>query len=151
MYRVLNEQRVSELPSDGFPHSDIPGSRLAYSSPGLFAVRHVLPRLAVLRHPPYALTYFHLLFPALALALASLSLYYLIKILKLLFNWWAWADSNSRPHAYQACALTKLSYKPIALTFMLRLASSPKPASHWICLNYLTIMRRLTALSLSSL
>ena len=26
--------------------------------------------------------------------------------------WWAWADLNSRPHAYQACALTKLSYKP---------------------------------------
>ena len=21
-------------------------------------------------------------------------------------NWWAWDDSNVRPHAYQACALT---------------------------------------------
>ena len=21
-------------------------------------------------------------------------------------NWWAWVDSNHRPHAYQACALT---------------------------------------------
>ena len=39
--------------------------------------------------------------------------------------WWAWADSNSRPHAYQACALTKLSYKPIVLTvfFLVRKAS----------------------------
>ena len=32
--------------------------------------------------------------------------------ISLLKIWWAWADSNSRPHAYQACALTKLSYKP---------------------------------------
>jgi hypothetical protein len=22
------------------------------------------------------------------------------------FCWWAWVDSNYRPHAYQACALT---------------------------------------------
>ena len=26
---------------------------------------------------------------------------------------WARADLNSRPHAYQACALTKLSYEPL--------------------------------------
>src|SRR5699024_5752995 len=26
---------------------------------------------------------------------------------------WAWVDSNHRPHAYQACALTRLSYRPI--------------------------------------
>ena len=26
--------------------------------------------------------------------------------------WWAWVDSNYRPHAYQACALTGLSYRP---------------------------------------
>jgi hypothetical protein len=25
---------------------------------------------------------------------------------------WAWEDSNLRPHPYQGCALTKLSYKP---------------------------------------
>ena len=28
------------------------------------------------------------------------------------FGWWAWVDLNYRPHAYQACALTKLSYGP---------------------------------------
>ena len=28
---------------------------------------------------------------------------------------WAQVDSNYRPHAYQACALTKLSYRPITL------------------------------------
>jgi hypothetical protein len=27
-------------------------------------------------------------------------------------GWWAWVDSNYRPHAYQACALTRLSYRP---------------------------------------
>ena len=26
--------------------------------------------------------------------------------------WWAWEDLNFRPHAYQACALTGLSYRP---------------------------------------
>ena len=30
-------------------------------------------------------------------------------------KWWAWVDLNYRPHAYQACALTKLSYRPITL------------------------------------
>ena len=28
-------------------------------------------------------------------------------------KWWAWVDLNYRPHAYQACALTRLSYRPI--------------------------------------
>ena len=27
-------------------------------------------------------------------------------------TWWAWMELNHRPHAYQACALTKLSYRP---------------------------------------
>jgi hypothetical protein len=27
-------------------------------------------------------------------------------------RWWAWMELNHRPHAYQACALTKLSYRP---------------------------------------
>ena len=26
--------------------------------------------------------------------------------------WWVWVDSNHRPHPYQGCALTKLSYRP---------------------------------------
>ena len=26
--------------------------------------------------------------------------------------WWAWMELNHRPHAYQACALTGLSYRP---------------------------------------
>nr|ADI18418.1 hypothetical protein [uncultured delta proteobacterium HF4000_08N17] len=28
-------------------------------------------------------------------------------------SWWAWVDLNHRPHPYQGCALTKLSYRPL--------------------------------------
>ena len=38
-----------------FPHSDIPGLTLICSSPRLFAAYHVLHRLLVPRHSPYAL------------------------------------------------------------------------------------------------
>ncbi len=41
--------------SCGFPHSDIRGLMLIYSSPRLFAVSHVLLRLLMPRHSPYAL------------------------------------------------------------------------------------------------
>ena len=41
--------------SCGFPHSDICGSVDICSSPQLFAAYHVLRRLQVPRHPPYAL------------------------------------------------------------------------------------------------
>ena len=39
----------------GFPHSEIPGSKLVRSSPGLIAAYHVLHRLLAPRHPPNAL------------------------------------------------------------------------------------------------
>lgn len=39
----------------GLPHSDTSGSMLVSSSPKLFAGYHVLHRLSVPRHPPYAL------------------------------------------------------------------------------------------------
>ena len=45
---------------DGFPHSDTCGSGLLCSSPQLFAALHVLHRLVMPRHPPYALACFHL-------------------------------------------------------------------------------------------
>ena len=38
-----------------FPHSDISGSKLICSSPKLFAACHVLRRLPMPRHSPYAL------------------------------------------------------------------------------------------------
>jgi hypothetical protein len=55
-------------------------------------------------------------------ALSQLS-YTPLKILKSLtgpcrLDWWAWMELNHRPHAYQACALTRLSYRPLhALKF----------------------------------
>src|SRR4051812_45768514 len=40
----------------GFPHSDIPGSKLVCSSPRLFAANRVLHRLLAPRHSPCALS-----------------------------------------------------------------------------------------------
>ena len=40
----------------GFPHSEISGSKLTYSSPKHIVVRHVLHLLLVPRHPPCALS-----------------------------------------------------------------------------------------------
>ena len=41
---------------DGFPHSEIVGSKPAHGSPTLIAACHVLHRLCMPRHPPNALT-----------------------------------------------------------------------------------------------
>ena len=43
---------------NGFPHSDIHGSKVTDTSPQLFAVYHVLHRLLLPRHPPNALLIF---------------------------------------------------------------------------------------------
>ena len=54
--RLWIQRAVHEVHSCGFPHSDIPGSKPACGSPRLFAACHVLRRLLVPRHPPYALS-----------------------------------------------------------------------------------------------
>src|SRR5262249_42519644 len=46
----------SGISQRGFPHSDIPGSKLICSSPGLIAAYRVLHRLLVPRHSPYTLS-----------------------------------------------------------------------------------------------
>ena len=46
---------MTEVPSAGFPHSEISGSKDICSSPKLFAAYHVFHRLLVPRHPPCAL------------------------------------------------------------------------------------------------
>ena len=46
---------TTEVCSARFPHSDISGSMGICPSPKLFAAYHVLHRLLVPRHPPYAL------------------------------------------------------------------------------------------------
>ena len=45
--------------SGGLPHSEIPGSKGARTSPGLFAACHVLHHLSAPRHPPDALRSLH--------------------------------------------------------------------------------------------
>ncbi len=54
--RLCIQRAVSRVHRDGFPHSDISGSKPACDSPELFAACHVLLRLLAPRHPPYALS-----------------------------------------------------------------------------------------------
>ncbi len=49
-------QGCHPITDGGFPHSDISGSKLTYSSPEHFGVSPVLRRLLVPRHPPCALS-----------------------------------------------------------------------------------------------
>ena len=51
-FTLLVHVKMTEVRSAGFPHSDILGSALVHSSPGLFAVSHVLLRHSAPRHPP---------------------------------------------------------------------------------------------------
>ena len=51
------------LQPSGLSHSEIPGSKVICTLPGLIAAYHVLHRLREPRHPPYALTYFFHLSP----------------------------------------------------------------------------------------
>jgi hypothetical protein len=44
-----------DITPEGLPHWEILGSKLVCSSPRLIAAYHVLHRLLVPRHPPYAL------------------------------------------------------------------------------------------------
>ena len=53
--RSLIAHAINDELSGGFPHSEIPGSKLILSSPGLIAEYHVLHRLLLPRHPPNAL------------------------------------------------------------------------------------------------
>ena len=58
--RLLTGYSVMLLLNTGLPHSEIPGSKVICTSPGLIAACHVLRRLREPRHPPSALL---LLFP----------------------------------------------------------------------------------------
>ena len=51
-------RRNPYLQARGLSHSDIPGSKVACTLPGLFAACHVLLRRQEPRHPPYALSFF---------------------------------------------------------------------------------------------
>lgn len=51
---VAHRNRI--IGEDGFPHSEIAGSKVAHTSPTLIAACHVLLRLYMPRHPRIALT-----------------------------------------------------------------------------------------------
>ena len=53
--------QMTGLQPDGLSHSEIPGSKVICTYPGLIAAYHVLHRLREPRHPPDALTCFRLL------------------------------------------------------------------------------------------
>ena len=55
-YTYFIQRRLTEYCSAGFPHSEIPGSKLMCSSPRLIAACHVLHRLSMPRHSPCALS-----------------------------------------------------------------------------------------------
>ncbi len=78
------QHAMTGLQPAGLPHSEIRGSMLVCSSPRLIAAYHVLHRLSMPRHPPYALPYLssailhassHRLFITLSLTLYFYSLY----------------------------------------------------------------------------
>ena len=52
---LLIQHMLRDSSSRGFPHSEICGSKLICSSPQLIAACHVLHRLPMPRHSPYAL------------------------------------------------------------------------------------------------
>ena len=56
------KNRMTVLQTAGLSHSEIPGSKVICTYPGLIAAYRVLHRLREPRHPPCALSYF-LLFP----------------------------------------------------------------------------------------
>ena len=123
---------IISLQDIGLSHSEIRGSKVICTYPQLIAAYHVLRRLLMPRHSPYALlslTIFELCLILLIFMLIAGFLpdfnfrycrsFFLICItfafhysifkfrsLQDLSCWWAQVDSNHRPHAYQACALT---------------------------------------------
>lgn len=87
------QHTVLALPASGFPHSDIHGSMLAYSSPWHFGVRPVLLRLLAPRHPPCALPNFTTLpVPILRLPGCKVISYAVAKVLE-------FANSSFEPFA----------------------------------------------------
>ena len=54
--RYVFTSRYCSITNSGFPHSEISGSKLTYSSPKHIGVSPVLHRLLVPRHPPCALS-----------------------------------------------------------------------------------------------
>ena len=105
------------ITTGGFPHSEICGSADICSFPQLIAACHVLLRLPVPRHPPYALS--HLTFclsflSAAVLLLAHSSVTYLSMLLHRSLTRLASAQKILHKH-FHAC-FQALSFRLLALT-----------------------------------
>ena len=115
--------RYHFITSGGFPHSDISGSMLTYSSPKHFVVCHVLLHLLMPRHSPYALTYLITIF-----CYPNLMRFYYFKILSICFFLVKKNISHiiqfSKNYLKELHILSKLSktFKTIAHSFFLYLS-----------------------------
>ena len=90
----------------GFPHSEIRGSKLICSSPRLIAACHVLHRLPVPRHSPYALV--RLNFPSVQFSHSELLEFH--KQIFLVVN-------SSVKRFYPFCFLNRLFHLSVKLYF----------------------------------
>src|SRR5690606_12138940 len=100
------------ITNSGFPHSEIPGSQLTYSSPRHIGVSAVLLRLLVPRHPPCALinlTTDGQLKKVDREAITLLDACFMFQCRSIQFSknkyWWSLAGSNRCPPACKAGAL----------------------------------------------
>ena len=59
-FASVHKAQIAVLQTAGLSHSEIPGSKVICTYPGLIAAYHVLHRLREPRHPPDALTCFRL-------------------------------------------------------------------------------------------
>ena len=105
-YTIYSCMDTSSSLTSGFPHSDIHGSLNICFSPWLFAAYHVLLRLLVPRHSPYALTsltYFFGIFIVL-LVFCLLLLYYIFFNVLSFLN--VQHNFNGGPDKNRTCDLT---------------------------------------------
>ena len=108
-YTYLIQHRIHGSSPWGFPHSEIHGSMLIYSSPWLIAVSHVLLRLLMPRHSPYALCNLNLLF---SFALSFAISFYRFGCLFFTTLWW------------QNCSFLPFSWKDQFLSFSIAFSIS---------------------------
>ena len=81
----------------GFPHSEICGSMLIYSSPQLIAVNRVLHRLLMPRHSPYALFRLNFLCCSFSIWIVWVSLehgFYLLFVKRQFVPFWMFPPCN---------------------------------------------------------
>ena len=110
---------------DGFPHSDIPGSKPACGSPGLIAACYVLHRLSAPRHPPSALCSLTIKSQHTCIR-HQLSLCYpdsIFKERRLILDYTGWDDATSRRQVLRlAC---DMPHRALSKSPLLPGASSP--------------------------